>query len=151
MTFPSWSIESKSHLNSFWERGGVNMSASSNCQKMSSHIPHHFLTSTTLLQWWFESIQYSQKNTISNIVTELLGRKKVVPKILRPRTYWHQQFETSTGDKTHTDHILPGGKPLSSPDGKSNKYFANQKQISNKYQAKSKQISHNTYLRRNLL
>ena len=32
-----------------------------------------------------------------------------------------------------------GGKPLSSPDGKSNKYFANQKQISNKYSAQMKQ------------
>ena len=127
--------------------GGVNMSASSNCQKMSSHIPHHFLTSTTLLQWWFESAYIPNQKTL----WQKYCGKKVVPKILRPRTYWHQQFETSTGDKTHTDHILPGGKPLSSPDGKSNKYFANQRQISNKYPAKSKQISHNTYLRRNIL
>ena len=26
------------------------------------------------------------------------------------RHYWHQQFETSTGDKTQTGNILPGGE-----------------------------------------
>ena len=106
MTFPSWSIESKSHLNSFWERGSQYVSQLHLSEDEFTHsTPFSHINNTFAMMIWIDV--YTQPK---NIVTELLGQKKVVPKILRPRTYWHQQFETSTGDKTHTDHILPGGE-----------------------------------------
>ena len=59
------------------------------------------------------------------------------------RHYWHQQFETSTGDKTQTGNILPGGetfvptrwteaeiKQISQIYQKNPKPIANQHQIS---------------------
>ena len=79
------------------------MSARSNCQKMSSHIPS---TPFSHINNTFATYTPNTKKHCDRTI----GTKKVVPKILRPRTYWHQQFETSTGDKTHTDHILPGGE-----------------------------------------
>ena len=52
------------------------------------------------------------------------------------RHYWHQQFETSTGDKTQTGNILPGGETFVPTRWTE----AEIKQISRKYQMIPKQI-----------
>ena len=52
------------------------------------------------------------------------------PKLFCQKYYWHQQFERSTGDKTHTSNILPGGETFVPTRGKEAKI----KQISYKYQ-----------------
>ena len=70
--------------------------------------------------------------------TELLGQKKVVPKILRPRTYWHQQFETSTGDKTQTGNILPGGETFCPHQMDGSRNQTNITEIPNESQANTK-------------
>ena len=125
--------------------------------------PFSHINNTFAMMIWIDV--YTQPK---NMVTELLGQKKVVPKILRPRTYWHQQFETSTGDKTHTDHILPGGETFvltrweikqifRKPETNIKQIFSTNEtkimSVLNKYQTNVKQKAnkYRTYLRRNLL
>ena len=81
-----------------------------------------------------------------NIETELLEQKKLSQKYCDQELIGISSLRQAPVIKRTPTISYQGGKPLSSPDGKSNKYFANPKQISNKCQAKSKQISHNTHI-----